>query len=174
MPFGPEGVPPFVEAAQAVLAPLAVGTAAASIVWSLQDRLVVVGSDLRDRAASLRDGESGSDDDDREQVRVLLRRARILQAAVLGFYGALLLQIVAASVVGLALAGFALSTRAAAAAGASAAILVPFFAGLVLLLAASALALIDTSLSFRAAVSDHALGEAEPETAGKRRQSSRA
>ncbi|HVK04275.1 MAG TPA: hypothetical protein VM490_12420, partial [Armatimonadaceae bacterium] len=108
MPFGPEGVPPFVEAAQAVLAPLAVGTAAASIVWSLQDRLVVVGSDLRDRAASLRDGgESGSDDDDREQVRVLLRRARILQAAVLGFYGALLLQIVAASVVGLALAGFA-------------------------------------------------------------------
>ncbi|HVK06472.1 MAG TPA: DUF2721 domain-containing protein, partial [Armatimonadaceae bacterium] len=109
------------------------------------------------------------DDDDREQVRVLLRRARILQAAVLGFYGALLLQIVAASVVGLALAGFALSTAAA-----SAAILVPFFAGLVLLLAASALALIDTSLSFRAAASDHALGEAEPETAGKRRQSSRA
>jgi len=167
MPFGPEGVPPFVEAAQAVLAPLAVGTAAASIVWSLQDRLVVVGSDLRDRAASLRDGESGSDDDDREQVRVLLRRARILQAAVLGFYGALLLQIVAASVVGLELAGFAVPA-------APVAILVPFFAGLVLLLAASALALIDTSLSFRAAASDHALGEAEPETAGKRRQSSRA
>lgn len=155
MPFGPEGHAVWVLSIQAILTPLGIASAAASIAWGLQDRLVGLGRDLRAVTEEIRDASTEIRPGAIAQVGLQLRRSRLIQLGLLALYAGLLAQVVSSCWIGLGLVRRNDGSLCANAAAAS------FFFGIVALLIATALTLVDTALSFRVAV--HA---AKPDVSG--------
>ena len=105
-PFGPEGDPSWTEIIQALLVPLFLLSACASAVWGLQDRYTDAMQTLRALTGEYRDGDEPTRPAALAQMQALVRRARLIHNAVVGFYVAILLQILAAAWVGLMLLGW--------------------------------------------------------------------
>jgi hypothetical protein len=154
MSFGPEGDGFWTPIIEAVLVPLALISALASIVWGLQDRFSRISADVREAAQKRRSRENPEEEPSKdasfENMETLIQRARLLQRSVIGFYLSLFCQLMSAVFIGL--------SRLGAPAGVIAApitnilILSSFFLGLLLLLGAAGLALVDTLRSYQAAM----------------------
>lgn len=111
-PFGPEGDPSWTEIVQALLVPLFLLSACASAVWGMQDRYMDAVKTLRELTGEYRDRDAPNRPagDVRPaafaQLQTLVDRARLIHNAVVGFYVAILLQILAGAWVGLMLLGW--------------------------------------------------------------------
>jgi len=152
-PFAPEGDAGWTTALQALLVPLTILAACASVVWGLQDRLATIGTLLRTLTSEFRAPGTSLRHGGIVQVRVLLRRAHLLQRAVVLFYLTMLLQVLTAAWVGASLAGWiGAGTRTGfGPPTVTVPVLLLFAATWASLAAAVTLALADTFLSFRAA-----------------------
>ena len=141
-PFGPEGDPAWTQIIEALLVPLFLMTACASVVWGLQDRYEAVFAAMRRLAGEYRAPEVATRGAVLEELRVLARRSRLIRGAVSGFYLTILLQLACAAWIGLLLLRVTAATLPA---------LLLFEAGLLTLFGAIAVTIADNLLSFRAA-----------------------
>lgn len=141
-PFGPAGDPTWGEIVNALLVPLFLLSACASVVWGLQDRYNDAEAVLRELAREHRQKDAPTRAAALVLLRVQVRRARFIHNAVVGFYLTMLLQMLAASWVGILLLGWARPTGP---------LVFLFEASLVILFVAILFALGDVFLAYRGA-----------------------
>ncbi len=141
-PFMPEADPALGRVIEAIFVPLALLAACASVVWGLQDRYSAVVGAMRGLAREYRTPDRETRPAVLHELRVLLRRARLIRTAVMGFYLTMLLQVASSAWIGLIYVRVARSPLPA---------VLLFEAGLAALFAAVAMTFVDTVLSYRVA-----------------------
>lgn len=144
-PLGPTGDPAWTGVIEALLTPLFLLSACASMVWGLQTRYTDVVAVLRQLTHEYRDQGEPSRAAALAQLQMLVKRARLIRTAVVGFYLAILLQLFGAAWVGLLLLGWLRTTLP---------LILVFEANLVVLFVAVGGTLVDTFLSYHGALEE--------------------